>query len=85
MEKCAALLNAQTVWAWASFFGHGDIVSLTSYKYSVDLEVHFPRDKFDKDREDAEIRDITMAGANFRWFYYPEDKLDVLHITWSFD
>lgn len=85
MEKCAALMNAQTVWAWASFFGHGDIVSLTKTKFSVQLEVHFPRDKFDKDREDAKIRNVTTAGANFRWADLPDLQVDVLLITWSFN
>lgn len=85
MEKCAAFMNAQSVWAWATFFGHGDVVSLTKYSYHVDLEMHFPRDKFNKDREDAKIRNVTTAGANFRWYEYPEEQIDVLHITWSFD
>lgn len=85
MEKCAALLNAQTVWAWASFFGHGEIVSLTKYNHSVDLEVHYPRDKFDKDREETKIANVTMVGANFRWIELNEGQIDVLHITWSFD
>lgn len=78
-------MNAQNVWAWATFFGHGGVVSLTKYSYHVDLEIHFPRDEFDKDREDAKLRNVTTAGANFRWVELPDDPIDVLHITWSFD
>lgn len=85
MERYAALMNAQNVWAWATFFGHGDIVSLTKNTFSVQLEVHFPRDMFNKDREDSKIRNVTVAGANFRWDELPDLQVDVLYITWKFD
>lgn len=78
-------MNAQTVWAWASFFGRGDIVSLTKYKHCVQLEIHFPNDKFFKDREDERIRDVVMLGADFRWDFNLEYHVDILYITWSFD
>lgn len=78
-------MNAQNVWAWATFFGHGTVVSLTKYSLHVDLEVHFPRDKFDKGREDAKFRNVTTAGANFRWVELPKEQIDVLHITWKLD
>lgn len=85
MEKRAALLNAQTVWAWATFFGHGDIVSLTMYSHSVNLEIHFPNDKFIKEREDERIRNVVSLGADFRWDFNLEYHVDILYITWNFD
>lgn len=83
MEKCAALMNAQNAWAWATFFGHGDIVSLDKNRYSVMLEIHYPYDKFDKDREDAKIRNVVTAGAEFSWSALPEYQVNVLRITWK--
>lgn len=85
MERYAALMNAQNVWAWATFFGHGDIVSLTTNTFSVSLEIQFPRDRFFKDREDETIRKVTVAGANFRWGELSKHQVDVLFITWNFD
>ena len=85
MEKCAALLNAQTVWAWATFFGRGDIVSLTKYTSNVQLEIHFPNDKFIKEREDEKFRHIVTHGADFRWDFNLEYHVDILYITWWFD
>lgn len=85
MERYAALMNAQNVWAWATFFGHGDIVSLTKNTFNVRLEIQFPRDTFFKDREDEKIRKVTVAGADFRWDELPEHQVDVLYITWNFD
>lgn len=85
MEKCAALMNAQNVWSWACFFGHGDIVSLTKNTCGVQLEIHFPYDKFDKEREDAKVRNVVTAGAKFTWSNYPDLKVNILYITWSFN
>lgn len=85
MERYAALMNAQNVWAWATFFGHGDIVGLTKYTHCVQLEIHFPCDKYIKEREDEKIRNVTVAGADFRWKELSEHKIDILYITWRFD
>lgn len=85
MEKCAALMNAQNVWAWACFFGHGDLFSLTKLSCCVQLEIHFPYDKFDKKREDAKVRNVVTAGAKFTWKDFPELGVNVLLITWDFN
>lgn len=85
MEKCAALLNAQNVWAWASFFGHGSIIGLTKYELSVELTIHFPYDKFDKSREDEMVRNVVVAGAHIEWSDSPKYQVYLLSITWRFD
>lgn len=78
-------MNAQNVWAWATFFGHGDIVSLTKYTSCVQLEIHFPNDKFLKEREDERFREVVTCGAEFRWSFNLEYHVDILYITWRFD
>lgn len=85
MERYAALMNAQNVWAWATFFGHGDVVCLTKNDFCVQLAIRFPYDKFVKDREDDKVRNVTVEGAIFRWENVSELECDILHITWKFD
>ena len=85
MEKCAALLNAQNVWAWAVFFGLGSYVSLSKFNRFVQLEIHFPFDKYIKDSVDEQIRKVTTKGADFRWDVLSHPAVDILYITWSFE
>lgn len=85
MSREAALFNAQSVWGWATMFGHGSIIEMTLFSFSVTLSVHFPYDKFDKDREDQKYRSVVMAGADFKWTNRPDLQIWVLGIEWNFE
>lgn len=85
MSREAALFNAQSVWGWATMFGHGSIIEVTAFSCSVTMCVHFPYDKFDKDREDDHYRSVVMCGAKFVWTNRPDLHLWHLCIEWSFE
>lgn len=85
MSREAALFNAQSVWGWATMFGHGSIIELTSFTTDVTLSVHFPYSDFDKDREDQKYRSVVMAGAKFHWTDRPDLQIWTLHIEWHFE
>lgn len=85
MSRESALFNAQSVWGWATMFGHGSIIEMTLFSFSVTLSVHFPYDKFDKDREDQKYRSVVMAGADFKWTNRPDLQIWVLCIEWNFE
>ena len=85
MSREAALFNAQSVWGWATMFGHGSIIELTSFSCCVSMAVHFPYDKFDKVREDQKYRSVVMAGAKIEWTNRPDLQIWNLHIEWDFE
>ena len=79
-SRAFALLNASTVWQWASTFGHGSIIELTTYTTEVELSVHFPYDKFEKEREFERFKQVMAAGAEVEWINCPHLRMWDLHI-----
>lgn len=85
MSRESTLFNAQSVWGWATMFGHGSIISLTAFSSIVNMSIHFPYHDFDKDREDQKYRSVVMAGAEFEWVDFPDLKIWELRIIWKFE
>jgi hypothetical protein len=84
-NRAFALLNASTVWSWASTFGHGSIIELTTWPTGVTLIVHLPYDSFDLGRELVKFKRIVSAGAKIEYEDRPHLQVNVLRIEWSFD
>lgn len=84
MNKSDALVNAQSVFSWAVFFGHGSLHELINWTTEISLNVHFAYGQFDRDREDDQYRSVVMAGAQFDWEDRPDLKIEVLRITWHY-
>lgn len=84
-NRAFALLNASTVWTWASTFGHGTIIELTTWPTSVGLVVHLPYDSFCFDRELVAFKRVVSAGAQIEYDDRPHLRLYVLRIEWRFD
>lgn len=84
-NRAFALLNASTVWSWASTFGHGSVIELTSWSSSATLFVHLPYDSFSLDRELVAYKRIVSAGAQIKYEDRPDLQIYVLRIEWKFD
>ncbi len=84
-NRAFALLNASTVWSWASTFGHGSVIELTSWSSEVTLFVHLPYDSFDLERELEKFKSIVCAGAKITYDNRPDLQIYVLRIEWKFD
>ena len=84
-RRAFALLNASTVWSWASTFGHGSVIELTTWSSSVTMYVHLPYDSFDLDRELEKFKSIVCAGAQIKYDDRPDLQIYVLRIEWKFD
>ncbi|MBQ6149064.1 MAG: hypothetical protein IJI83_05925 [Oscillospiraceae bacterium] len=84
MTKNNALANAQTVFAWAVFGGHGSLHELINYGMMIELCVHFRYGKFIREREDVNFKRFAMAGAEFEWTDRPALQVWVLRITWHY-
>ena len=84
-SRAFALLNASAVWSWASTFGHGSVIELTTWSSSVTLFVHLPYDSFDFDRELEKFKSLVCAGAQFKYENRPDLQIYVLRIEWNFD
>lgn len=84
-NRAFALLNASTVWAWASTFGHGSIIELTTWSSEVTLFVHLPYESFDLDRELEKYKSVVSAGAQIKYEDRPDLQIYVLRIEWNFD
>ena len=83
-NRALALLNASTVWTWASTFGHGSVIELTNYTTEAELSVHLPYDKFVKEKEEEAYKHVVSAGAKFEWINCPHLRMWNLRITWNF-
>lgn len=84
-NRAFALLNASTVWTWASTFGHGSYIRLTAYTTCVELEVDLSYDSFHLDRELVKYKQVVSNGAKFRFVDRPDLRINVLYITWDYD
>lgn len=84
-NRAFALLNASTVWSWASTFGHGSVIELTTWSSSATLFVHLPYDSFHLDRELVKFRNVVSAGAKIKYEDRPHLQIYVLRIEWNFD
>lgn len=84
-NRAIALLNASTVWAWASTFGHGSVIELTTWSSSVTLFVHLPYDSYVLDRELEKFKDVVSAGAKIKYEDRPDLQIYVLRIEWKYD
>lgn len=84
MKKSDALVNAQSVFSWAVFFGHGTLHQLTSWCSEMELTVHFPYGEFNHEREDNKFRSVVVAGAKFDWSDRDDLKIEVLSIKWHY-
>lgn len=84
MRKGDALVNAQSVFSWAVLFGHGTLHELINYSSDIELNVHFPYDRFDHDREYEKYKSVVIAGANFKWEDRSDLQIWVLRITWRY-
>lgn len=84
-NRAFALLNASTVWSWASTFGHGTILELTTWSTSVGLVAHLPYDSFCLDRELVAYKRVVSAGAQIKYEDRPDLQIYVLRIEWNFD
>lgn len=84
MTKSDALVNAQSVFSWAVFFGHGSLHQLTNWCSEIELTVHFKYGEYVREREDAKYRSIVMAGAKFEWIDRPDLQIEVLNIKWHY-
>lgn len=85
MTKSDALLNAVSVYSWASLFGHGSLIQLTNWTTDIELQVHFDYGDFNIDREDDYYRSVVIAGAKMKWESRDDLRIDILRITWVFD
>lgn len=84
MTKYEALVNAQSVYAWAVLFGHGSLHQLIDWSCEIELTVHFKYGEFVRDREDQKYRSVVMAGAEFEWTDRPDLQIEVLAIKWHY-
>lgn len=84
-NRAIALLNASTVWAWASTFGHGSVIELTTWSSSVTLFVHLPYDSYVLDRELEKFKGVVSAGAKIKYEDRPDLQIYVLRIEWEYD
>lgn len=84
MKKGDALVNAQSVFSWAVLFGHGTLHELTNWCSEIGMNVHFPYDQFDHDREYEKYKSVVMVGADFKWEDRPDLQIWVLRITWRY-
>lgn len=84
MKKGDALVNAQSVFSWAVLFGHGTLHELTNWRTEIGLNVHFPYDQFDHDREYEKYKSVVMAGADFKLENRPDLQIWVLRKTWHY-
>ena len=84
MTKSDALVNAQSVFAWAVFFGYGTLHQLTNWCSEMELTVHFPYGEFNREREDSKFRSVVVAGAKFDWDDRPDLQIYVLRIRWHY-
>lgn len=84
-SRAFALLNASTVWSWASTFGHGTVIELTTWSHEVTLFVHLPYDSFCLERELEKFKGIVCAGAQIKYEDRPDLQIYVLRIEWDFD
>lgn len=84
-NRAIALLNASTVWSWASTFGHGSVIELTTWSSSVTLFVHLPYDSFDLDREIEKYKNVVSIGAKIKYEDRPDLQIYVLRIEWEYD
>lgn len=84
-NRAFALLNASAVWTWASTFGHGSIIELTTYSTGVELVVHLPYDSFHIDRELVKFKQVVSIGAKIVYVDRPDLKIYVMRIVWDYD
>lgn len=84
MRENDALVNAQSVFAWAVFFGHGTLHQLTNWCSEMELSVHFPYGEFVREREDEKFKSVVMCGADFEWTDRPDLQIEVLSIKWRY-
>ncbi len=84
MTKNNAFANAQSVFAWAVFGGHGSLHQLTDWGLELELCVHFRYGEYIREREDVNFKRFAMAGAEFEWTDRPDLKIEVLRITWHY-
>lgn len=84
MTKNNALANAQSVFAWAVFGGHGSLHQLINWPFEIELNVHFHYGKFILEREDTDFRRFAMVGCEFEWTDRPDLKIEVLSIKWHY-
>ena len=84
-NRAFALLNASAVWTWASTFGHGSIIELTTYSTCVELVVLLPYDSFHLDRELVKFKKVVSVGAKIVYEDRPDLKIYILHIEWNYD
>lgn len=84
MTESYALVNAQSVFAWAMFFGHGTLHQLTNWSSEIELTVHFPFGEFDRERENGNFRALVIEGAEIEWIDRPDLQVEVLYIKWHY-
>lgn len=84
-KRAFALLNAQSVWSWASAFNHGSVIELTTWSSSVTLFVHLPYDSYDLECELENYRRVVSEGAQIKYENRPDLQIYVLRIEWKFD
>lgn len=84
MTKYEALVNAQSVYAWAVLFGRGSLHELTNWYSEIGLIVHFPYSSFDRGQENQKWKQVVMAGAKIEWEARPDLQIWVLRITWHY-
>lgn len=84
MTKNNALANAQSVFAWAVFGGHGSLHQLTDWGMEIELHVHFRYGKFNREKEDVNFKRFAMPSAVFEWTDRPDLKIEVLRIIWRY-
>lgn len=84
MRKGDALVNAQSVFSWAVLFDHGRLHKLANLGNSIELNVSFPYDQYDLEREDELYRSVVMAGAEIKWGNRPGLHRWILKIEWHY-
>lgn len=84
MKKADAIGNAQTVFCWAVFYGHGALHYLANRGTEIELRVLFSHGEFIRERENDKFRSVVMVGAEFKWTDRPEDQTEVLSIRWYY-
>lgn len=84
MTKGDALVNAQSVFAWAVLFGHGSLHQLMNWCGEIELTVHFAYGEYVREREDEKYGSVVMAGAKFEWTDRPDLQIEVLKIKWYY-
>lgn len=84
MTKNDALVNAQSVFSWAVFFGHGTLHQLTNWSVEIELAIHFHYGEFVREREDEKFKSVVMCGADIEWTDRPDLQIEVLSIKWRY-